>query len=88
MGPRLGERLTLIHAGDIHLGAPFRGLRALSPAWADRLVHAIPDVYDRVIQACVENQVDFLLLCGDVFDTDKPKLCPLSSVYPGAEASR
>lgn len=68
----MGERLTFIHAGDIHLGAPFRGLRALSPAWADRLVHAIPDAYDRVIQACVENQVDFLLLCGDVFDTDKP----------------
>ena len=68
----MGERLTFVHAGDIHLGVPFRGLRALSPAWADRLVHAIPDAYDRVIQACVENHVDFLLLCGDVFDTDKP----------------
>lgn len=68
----MGERVTFIHAGDIHLGAPFRGLRALSPAWADRLVSAIPDAYDRVIQACIDNEADFLLLCGDVFDTDKP----------------
>ncbi len=68
----MSERLTFIHAGDIHLGAPFRGLRALSPAWADRLASAIPDAYDQVIQACIDHQVDFLLLAGDVFDTDKP----------------
>lgn len=68
----MGERVTFIHSGDIHLGAPFRGLRALSPAWAQRLTHAIPEAFDRVIDACLENQVDFLLLAGDVFDTDKP----------------
>ena len=66
------ERVTFIHSGDIHLGAPFRGLRALSPVWADRLATAIPDAYDEVIQACIDEQVDFLLLAGDVFDTDKP----------------
>ncbi|MDO4442486.1 MAG: DNA repair exonuclease [Slackia sp.] len=64
--------MTFIHSGDIHLGAPFRGLRALSPAWADRLATAIPDAYDCVIQACIDHDVDFLLLAGDVFDTDKP----------------
>lgn len=68
----MSERVTFIHAGDIHLGAPFRGLRALSPAWADRLATAIPDAYDCVIQACIDEQADFLLLAGDVFDTDKP----------------
>ena len=66
------ERVTFIHSGDIHLGAPFRGLRALSPAWADRLATAIPDAYDAMIQACIDHEVDFLLLAGDVFDTDKP----------------
>lgn len=68
----MGAKLTFIHSGDLHLGAPFRGLRALSPAWAQRLVRAIPEAYDRVIQACLDNQVDFLLLAGDMFDTDKP----------------
>ena len=68
----MSERVTFIHAGDIHLGAPFRGLRALSPAWADRLAGAIPDAYDKVIQACIDEHADFLLLAGDVFDTDKP----------------
>lgn len=68
----MSERVTFIHSGDIHLGAPFRGLRALSPAWADRLATAIPDAYDRVIQTCIDEKADFLLLAGDVFDTDKP----------------
>ena len=64
------ERVTFIHSGDIHLGAPFRC--QLSPAWADRLATAIPDAYDAMIQACIDHEVDFLLLAGDVFDTDKP----------------
>lgn len=68
----MSERVTFIHSGDIHLGAPFRGLRALSPAWADRLATAIPDAFDCVIQACIDEAADFLLLAGDVFDTDKP----------------
>ena len=47
----MSERITFIHSGDIHLGAPFRGLRDLSPKWADRLTRAIPEAYDRVIDA-------------------------------------
>lgn len=68
----MSERVTFIHSGDIHLGAPFRGLRALSSSWADRLATAIPDAYDCVIQACIDETADFLLLAGDIFDTDKP----------------
>ena len=68
----MGESITFIHSGDVHLGAPFRGVRALSPAWADRLVQAIPEAYDRAIDAAIARDVDFMLLAGDVFDTDKP----------------
>ena len=68
----MSSKVTFIHSGDLHLGAPFRGLRALSPAWAQRLARAIPEAYDHVIQACLDNRVDFLLLAGDMFDTDKP----------------
>ena len=81
----MGAKLTFIHSGDLHLGAPFRGLRALSPAWAQRLARAIPEAYDRVIQACLDNHVDFLLLAGDMFDTDKPSYSHMRHFMRGLE---
>ena len=65
-------RVTFIHSGDLHLGAPFRGLSGLSEKWSRRLADAIPQAFDTIIDACIESQVDFLLLAGDVFDTAKP----------------
>lgn len=81
----MNDSVTFIHSGDIHLGAPFRGLRALSSSWADRLVHAIPEAFDRVIDACITNCVDFLLLAGDVFDTDKPSYAHYRHFLKGME---
>ena len=62
------KQVTFIHAADLHLGAPFRGLRALSDAWADRLLTAIPEAYDRVVDAALNNAVDFVVIAGDIFD--------------------
>ena len=50
------KQLTFIHAADLHLGAPFRGLRALSDVWANRLFSAIVEAYDRVIDAALDRQ--------------------------------
>lgn len=63
------ESVRFIHAADLHIGAPFRGLRALSPRWADRLMEAIPRAWDRVVDAAVRNAVDFVVVAGDIFDT-------------------
>ncbi|HIR01796.1 MAG TPA: metallophosphoesterase, partial [Candidatus Aveggerthella stercoripullorum] len=54
----MGRKLSFIHAADLHLGAPFRGLRALSDAWADRLLKAIPEAFDRVVDAAIARAVD------------------------------
>lgn len=64
----MGKTLTFIHAADLHLGAPMRGLRALSDQWAQRLLSAISEAYDRVIDAALSHQVDFVVIAGDVFD--------------------
>ena len=66
----MARSIRFIHSGDTHLGAPFRGLRSLSGSWADRLMNAIPEAFTRLIDTCIERQVDFLLLAGDIFDTD------------------
>lgn len=84
----MGAKLTFIHSGDLHLGAPFRGLRALSPAWSQRLARAIPEAYDRVIQACIDNEAEFLLLAGDMFDTDKPSYAHYRHFMRGLERLR
>ena len=67
------------------MGAPFRGLRAFSRKWADRLASAIPEAFDRVVEASVENKVDFLVLAGDVFDTDKPSYAHYRHFIKGME---
>ena len=63
------ETLTFIHAADLHIGAPFRGLRALSDEWARRLVEAIPGAWERVVEAAVSRKVDFVVVSGDIFDS-------------------
>ncbi len=64
----MAKQLTFIHAADLHLGAPFRGLRALSDAWANRLLTAIPEAYDRIVDTAIARSVDFVLFAGDIFD--------------------
>lgn len=66
------SKVTFIHAADLHLGAPFRGLRSLSPAWADALVRAIPQSFQRIIDAAIDEHVDFVVLAGDIFDNSHP----------------
>lgn len=82
------ETLTFIHSGDLHLGAPFRGLRALSGSWSERLLRAIPEAWGRVVDACIDNQVDFLLLAGDIFDTDQPSYAHYRCFIEGLERLR
>ncbi|MBQ3301052.1 MAG: metallophosphoesterase [Eggerthellaceae bacterium] len=63
------KSLTFLHVADIHFGAPFRGFRALTDAWKERLGQAIGESYDRVIDAAIAHRVEFVALAGDVFDT-------------------
>ena len=68
----MSKRITWIHTADLHLGAPFRGLRALSPAWADRMVEAIPEAFDRLLDLAIQREVDFMVIAGDIFDAAQP----------------
>lgn len=79
----MGARLTFLHAADNHLGAPFRGLRSLSDAWADRLIEAIPEAYDRLIETAIRENVDFVIFAGDVFDTARPSYADFARFFDG-----
>jgi exonuclease SbcD len=62
--------MRFIHAADIHLDSPLRGLEAYPGAPVDRLRIATRMAFDRVVDICLEEKVDFLIIAGDLFDTD------------------
>ena len=81
----MARQVTFIHTADLHLGAPFRGLRALSQTWANRLYTAIPEAYERVVDAAIERAVDFVVIAGDVFDTSRASYGDYLCFYDGLE---
>ena len=68
----MAEKLTFLHAADLHLGAPLRGLRALSDKWADRVSAAIPAAFDALVDEALARSVDFVVIAGDIFDQASP----------------
>ena len=59
---------SFIHAGDLHLDSPFRGVTSESPEIARQLQEATFEAYNSLINLCIEKQVNFLLLSGDIYD--------------------
>ena len=57
-----------VHAADLHLDSPFKGVRETEARVADVLRRATFEAYERVIDLCVDRRVDALLVAGDVFD--------------------
>lgn len=63
-----------VHAADLHIDSPFRGLFSSTPDHAEILRQATFDAYDRLIDFCLDQDVDGLLVAGDVFDSAEPNL--------------
>src|ERR1700742_1742692 len=59
-----------LHAADIHLDSPLRGLSSYEGLPADRIRRATRDAFENLIQAAIAEQVDFLVIAGDLFDGD------------------
>ena len=57
-----------VHAADLHLDSPFKGVCETEARVADVLRRATFEAYKRVIDLCVDRRVDALLVAGDVFD--------------------
>jgi DNA repair exonuclease SbcCD nuclease subunit len=58
-----------VHAADLHLDSPFKGLKRVSPEIAEVLRKSTFDAFAAVIKLCIDEQVDALLVAGDVFDS-------------------
>jgi DNA repair exonuclease SbcCD nuclease subunit len=57
-----------VHAADLHLDSPFKGIFERQTEIATRLKDATFDAYEKIIDLCIDEKVDALLVAGDIFD--------------------
>ncbi len=77
--------VTFLHTADLHLGAPFSGLRTQSPRWADTLLTAIPTAFQRMIDIAITEKVDFVIIAGDIFDSARPSYADFALFMEGLQ---
>ena len=61
---------TFIHAADIHLDSPLRGLESHEDAPVDEIRGATRRAFVNLIELAIEEAVDFILIAGDLYDGD------------------
>jgi DNA repair exonuclease SbcCD nuclease subunit len=61
---------SFIHAADLHLGSPFAGMASKDPILATRLASASREAMEELVLKAVENQVQFVIIAGDLYDQD------------------
>ena len=60
--------VTFLHAADIHLDSPLRNLATREGAPVELIRNGCRRAFDNLVQLAVDEQVDFLLLAGDLYD--------------------
>ncbi len=66
--------MKFIHAADIHLDSPLQALALQDAAQIARMRRATRDAFERMIELCIEQQVAFVVLAGDLYDHDCPNM--------------
>ncbi len=59
-----------IHAADIHLDSPLIGLAGQEGSAANRIRAATRESFDALIELALNEEVDFLVIAGDLYDGD------------------
>src|SRR3954453_18258404 len=62
--------ITFLHAADIHLDSPLRGLERYEHAPVDRIRGATRRAFERMSALAIDRRVDFVLIAGDLYDGD------------------
>lgn len=60
--------LSFIHASDLHLDELISGLDAVPEKFRDRIIDAPYSATERMFETAILEEVDFILLAGDVLD--------------------
>lgn len=65
-----------IHAADIHLDSPLRGLMQFEGAPVERIRSATREAFQNLVQLAIDERVAFVLIAGDLWDCDWPDSGP------------
>jgi DNA repair protein SbcD/Mre11 len=63
-----------IHAADVHLDSPLRSLALRNPELAALIGNATRRAFVRIVDLCLAEQVDALLLAGDLYDGEQTSM--------------
>jgi len=62
--------MRFIHTADIHLDSPLKGLEVHEDAPVEEIRGATRRAFDNLIDLALEEEVDFILIAGDLYDGD------------------
>jgi DNA repair protein SbcD/Mre11 len=59
---------SFVHAADLHLDTPFKGIGSTAPDVAEQLREASLTAFDSLVDLCLERRAAFLVVAGDIYD--------------------
>ena len=62
--------IRFIHAADLHLDSPFKGLKQLHPTLFEAVYQSTFQSFQNIVTSAIENKIDFLLISGDIYDEE------------------
>ncbi|WP_216829371.1 metallophosphoesterase family protein [Alkalihalobacterium elongatum] len=68
------KQLRFIHTADLHLDSPFKGLAHLPEPILKQIHESSFQSFIRIVDLAIEQQVDFVLISGDLYDHDQRSL--------------
>lgn len=60
--------MKFIHCADVHLDTPLQGLAQYEGAPVSEIRNATRRSFEKVVDACIAEQIDFLVIAGDLYD--------------------
>ena len=80
------SRIRFVHAADLHLDSPFTGIRSSAPENVGNALYAATfKAYENIIDLCISERVDALLIAGDIYDSADRSLRAQRSFIDGIE---
>jgi DNA repair protein SbcD/Mre11 len=64
--------MKFVHCADVHLDSPLRGLNAYEGAPTQALRGATRKGFENIIDLCLDEEADFLVIAGDLYDGEWP----------------
>lgn len=73
-GDKVGHSISFIHAADLHLDSPFKGLTDIPDTIFTEVRNSTFHALDKLVWTAINKKVDFVLLVGDLFDNERQSL--------------